>query len=253
MQLIYNILLVDDEPMHLAGLSNMFHKLRPHYAVYTARNGKEALSFCTEESFQIIITDIQMPMMDGLEFIGSLGDDNNPRKVIFLSGYGNFDYAQKAIGLGSFDYLLKPLDVDQFTHVLEKAERSIETEVRLLEEKRQMEQKLQRVFPVYHQRILNGWLKGEADTPAKQTEVEDILGFGGAGRLLLTDIAYDASRIPQPEASSCKMKIKDAIGDLIGDYGRVCSFFLDQDGSRLITATDAPLSATVLEALSGIS
>lgn len=78
--------------------------------VKAVENGKDALQVCKHWKPDLIITDIQMPNMTGLEFVEKIRDLNIDAQVIILTGYDEFKYAQKAIRYGVADYLLKPLD-----------------------------------------------------------------------------------------------------------------------------------------------
>ncbi|UJF35479.1 response regulator [Paenibacillus hexagrammi] len=236
---MYHVLLVDDEPRHLAGLSRMLQSLRPEYVIRTAKNGVEALAICEQTTFQIIITDIQMPLKDGLDFIGNLPYESGPRKVIFLSGYGYFDYAQKAIGLGSFEYLLKPVDIDKFTQVLERAERSIQEELLVQEEMANMERQLKRVVPVYQQSVMNRWLKGEQLTATLQ-EVEEIVGFRGAGRVMLIDMQSTGRY--KLKVEPIVLQIQKALEKLTGGEHSCCCCMIDNHANQLIMVTNAELS-----------
>lgn len=78
-----------------------------------AANGKQGLELVEKLEPDIIITDIRMPIMDGLEFAERVLDKNPNAKIIILSGYDDFAYAKQAIHLGIYDYLLKPIDGDE--------------------------------------------------------------------------------------------------------------------------------------------
>ncbi len=78
--------------------------------VGTADNGSKALNIIMEQVPDIILTDISMPMLSGIEMIQMLRDKNIRSEVIFISAYNNFDYAKKAIEFGAFDYILKPIN-----------------------------------------------------------------------------------------------------------------------------------------------
>lgn len=78
-----------------------------------AANGKQGLEMVEKMNPDIIITDVRMPIMDGLEFSEKVLDKNAEAKIIILSGYDDFSYAKQAIRLGVRDYLLKPIDADE--------------------------------------------------------------------------------------------------------------------------------------------
>ena len=73
-----------------------------------AENGQEGLALIREKQPDLIVTDIKMPVMDGLEMLRTLRDEGSTARVIFLTAYSDFAYAQSALKLGAADYLLKP-------------------------------------------------------------------------------------------------------------------------------------------------
>lgn len=91
------ILIVDDEAIHREGIAQIIRKHRPDYCVQVACNGQEALKLAKADPMDIIVTDVRMPRMDGLEFIKSIREMNQQSYIVILSGYRNFDYAQRAL------------------------------------------------------------------------------------------------------------------------------------------------------------
>lgn len=81
----------------------------------TANDGAKGLQLIKEVNPDIVITDIRMPSMDGLELIEKAKDFNPNLQFIIISGYRQFDYAKKAIKFGVSDYLLKPLNQNELT------------------------------------------------------------------------------------------------------------------------------------------
>jgi two-component system response regulator YesN len=81
--------------------------------VLTAENGLDALELCRAEKPEILITDVRMPGIDGLELSRRAAQLYAPLRVIVLSGYSEFQYVQQALQLGAVDYLLKPIDIDE--------------------------------------------------------------------------------------------------------------------------------------------
>lgn len=93
-----------------------------------ASDGEEALMLYKELKPDIVITDIRMPVISGIEFISALRDTGINSKVIVISGYSEFDYAQKALRLGVFDYVLKPVENSELVEVVKKCIRQIEAD-----------------------------------------------------------------------------------------------------------------------------
>ncbi|AVM69428.1 DNA-binding response regulator [Lachnospiraceae bacterium oral taxon 500] len=106
---MYKVLLADDEGLVRELLKkNLELSGLPVRVVATAGNGREALQKAEELRPDIVIADIVMPFMNGLEFLGQLQKKNLAVKTLIISGYDEFEYAQKAISLGVSEYLLKP-------------------------------------------------------------------------------------------------------------------------------------------------
>ncbi|MFD1175902.1 response regulator [Paenibacillus puldeungensis] len=120
-----NILVVDDEPKHRKGLTRMLKHLKPEYNIFNARDGVEALHSMNVHPIDLVFTDIQMPIMDGLEFLDHLIRRGRNENVIIMSAYSDFAYAQRALQLGASDYLLKPVDEQKIIPLLTKAEHKV--------------------------------------------------------------------------------------------------------------------------------
>lgn len=116
------LLIVDDEARHVRGMTQMIRTLRPAYEVASAKNGAEALRCVEETSPQLVLSDIRMPEMDGLTFLQKLVSVPDRPKVVFLSAYDVFEYAQTAIRNGAYDYLLKPVEPEKVEAVLQRFE-----------------------------------------------------------------------------------------------------------------------------------
>lgn len=111
---MYSAILVDDESLFLDGFVSMIDW--PSYGfevIKTFDKAREALAFLKENSVNLVVTDIMMPGLDGLEFLRQLKAINPDIVTIILSGAESFEYAQKAIRFGVSNYLLKPLNVDE--------------------------------------------------------------------------------------------------------------------------------------------
>lgn len=124
---MYRILLVDDERMELEALKNYidWSKLGID-RVDSAKNGKEAYELVLEKQPDIVITDIQMPVMDGLALAGKIYDLNRQIKIVFLTGYDEFSYLKEAMRVDAVDYLLKPFSEESIAEVIEKVKAKIE-------------------------------------------------------------------------------------------------------------------------------
>ncbi|SFT24893.1 response regulator [Paenibacillus sp. BC26] len=108
----YRILLVDDEPMIKLSMRKILTDTHPDFVIVgDAMDGQEALEMAEREQPHVIITDISMPVMGGLELIRAIHEKGWKPEIVILSGYGEFDYAREALRYGVADYILKPIRV----------------------------------------------------------------------------------------------------------------------------------------------
>lgn len=113
------IVIVEDEIRIREGLEKLLTKMGGHYEVVgVAENGEEGLSLILKEMPDLIITDIRMPNMDGIEMLSQLRQRGCASKALVLSAYSEFAYAQQAIKLGVSEYLLKPIVLDELAQAL---------------------------------------------------------------------------------------------------------------------------------------
>ena len=134
------ILLVDDEKMIRRGLALIIEKLGGEFQVIgEAADGEQALALIGQEHPDIVISDIRMPRMDGLQLSQALDERYPEVRKIILSGFDDFDYARKALRFRAIDYLLKPVDELALLELLKKTAEEIGAE----EERRRAALKLQ--------------------------------------------------------------------------------------------------------------
>lgn len=124
---MYKVIVVEDNKAILRNLSSLVEEMTPKFElVFAAGNGKKALEFIEQnEEIDILLTDIRMPMMDGLELIAAVKKKRKNIEYIVISGYDEFEYARKAISLGVTEYLLKPVMAGDLQEALEKTAKSI--------------------------------------------------------------------------------------------------------------------------------
>lgn len=116
---MYKVAIIDDEPIIVEGLSKSVNwEAFGCRVVGTAFSGEEGLSLIREEKPHIVFTDIQMPCMDGLTMIAAVKSEFPDTQIAILTGYRDFDYAQRAIKLGVTRFLLKPSKMDEIMEAL---------------------------------------------------------------------------------------------------------------------------------------
>lgn len=121
--------IVEDEILIREGLCKLMKKMFPEITVeFVADNGQEGLLRIKECRPDLVITDIKMPVMDGLEMLGSVQEAGIFPKVIVLTAYSEFTYAQQAVRLGVNDYIIKPVVVQEFVQTIRKIQNLYEQE-----------------------------------------------------------------------------------------------------------------------------
>ncbi|MDQ2084872.1 response regulator [Herbivorax sp. ANBcel31] len=154
---LLRVLLVDDEPFVFEGLRIMVDWEKYGFSICgEASNGEDALEIIKTGNPHLVITDIRMPVMDGIQLIKSVYEDSNLRaKFIILSGYNDFDYAKKAMKYGVNSYILKPLDEDELNQAVKKAGNQIQ-------EERKKEESRNNQLSFVAENAINSILKGNA-------------------------------------------------------------------------------------------
>jgi len=135
------ILVVDDDAFFRVLCSDIL--TGGGFFVRTASTGKEAVALVEAEGFDMVITDLVMPDMNGIEVLGRVKQYNALVDVIVITGHGSIESAITALKNGAFDYIMKPLNEDELLHTVE----SCLEKRKLLEENQEMRQSL-RLFEV---------------------------------------------------------------------------------------------------------
>ncbi len=123
---MYRVLIVDDEKVERNGIKFLLKKTGIDCEVSEATNGQMALDMVKLNDYDILLTDVKMPFMDGIELIGKIAELEKSIRYVIFSGCSEFDYAQQAVRLGVSDYILKPVDPVEFENTLNKVVNDIE-------------------------------------------------------------------------------------------------------------------------------
>ncbi|WP_438433422.1 response regulator transcription factor [Gorillibacterium sp. sgz500922] len=135
---MYNVLIVDDEELITDGMKLLIDWQASGFRIIgTASDGLTALELAQRHPVDLVVTDVRMPELDGLELIAALRESGSAAKVVILSGYGDFQYAKKAISFGVADYLLKPVEPEELDRTLAKLKAELDGELRDRAERRE--------------------------------------------------------------------------------------------------------------------
>jgi two-component system response regulator YesN len=142
---MYTILLVDDEKLELDAIARYIRWEDMGISVIgTARNGREGLRMQEELKPDIVLTDVRMPIMDGLEFARKAKQFDKNVKIVFLSGHDEFQYIKAALTMEAMGYLLKPIDTAELAQLMERVIRKCEEDKQLSESAEGLKEKLVR-------------------------------------------------------------------------------------------------------------
>jgi two-component system, response regulator YesN len=120
------IVIVEDEPRTRAGIVQLIGKMGGNYNVVgEAENGAEGMTLVEQLRPDLLIMDIQMPYVTGIEMLSELKKRGITQKTVILTGYSDFDYARRALQLGVVEYLEKPITAADLKNTLEKVEKDL--------------------------------------------------------------------------------------------------------------------------------
>ena len=120
------VLVTEDEMPILRSTCTMIERTNPEFKItHRAANGKEALDILKCEEIELLVLDIQMPIMDGVTLLKTMKDEKIKVPTIVLSGFQDFSYVRDALRYGAVDYILKPLKKEELSNVLKRVEQII--------------------------------------------------------------------------------------------------------------------------------
>lgn len=201
---MYSVVVVEDSKLLRQGLMLTFDwKEHSCYIAGAADNGSDGFELVKEIEPDIVITDIRMPGMDGLEMIEALREYGNQSSYIIISAYNEFEYAKRAIRYGVSEFLVKPFEMTELTRALhtatEKANR--QRQMRQLDEKRIM--------------LFGDFLAGEGSMQEKYVEnAVKYISEHYAENITISDIAA-ANHISESHLSRL---FKEHLGYAPGEY-----------------------------------
>lgn len=231
------LLLADDEWIIRDGIANKIDWSSLNIDIVGAvENGMEALTILKRECVDILVTDIHMPLMDGIRLAEEAKKIHPAIKIVILSGYEEFEFAKRALELSVMKYLLKPFTRKELEAAVMQAQGEVET-MRKVENRLQTAMStLEKSFPLLRERYLNLWVSGRIapdDIPARlQTINVQLTGQQFAVMITEPDDIGTASGSPV-EGAINKELLPVVVGDEIERYLSVCgkgvTFYGDHD------------------------
>lgn len=156
----YKIMLVDDEEeVRTSIIRKMDWEALGFHVVGDAENGEDALEKIHILEPDVIITDIHMPYMDGLQLAETVREKYPGKEVVIFSGYNDFEYAKQAIKCGVTEYILKPVNSEELGEILQRIRQKRD---RYLEQQRDisiLRENYRKNFPILKEKFLNDWME----------------------------------------------------------------------------------------------
>lgn len=246
---MYRMMIVEDEEIERGYLCRFVDWKGMGIEVVAAlESGEEALELAEATEVDILLTDIKLIGISGLQLAKRLLEEKPRVKVVILSGYQEFDYAKEAVELRAFSFLTKPVDLDELGSVFRKVvERCASEESEKLEIER-LYSMVEQNMPVLKSKFFDDLIQGRLSAPeiAKNLEYFGLVLTGGCYNILVTEVDSFETLTAGMEPSDVHMtivKIMDSIHAVCGE-GRSITFHI-KDG-RYCTVlgldTDTPES-----------
>lgn len=158
---MYKIVVVDDERIIRRGLCNFIEWDKMGFDVVASfDDGEDAIAYLKENKVDVILTDINMVRVSGLELAKYIYDKKIATKVVMFSGYKEFEYAKQAIQYNVVQYLLKPVNCDEISEVFANLKKELDTEKKIREERQLERQSYQELIPIMRQQFFSDILMG---------------------------------------------------------------------------------------------
>ena len=226
---MYHLLFVDDEQIAWEGIKQSIDWNSLHIQPSTARNGKDAYDTIIREQPDIVITDIRMPDMNGLELVKKVRAYNQALPFVILSGYDEFNYAREAMIYGVRHYLLKPARPMDIYKVLQEIIAEIEESHERENKQNQAQIILERVKPQLKEQFLSTacLINQDSDDP-EQEVIKNMLGISN-------DLLYSIALFEPDHNPSFRnaFLLKEIIKDLYQNDQTLCN-----DNTFLITVVE---------------
>lgn len=171
---MYKVLLVDDEPLIREAISENTRWNELGYELLgTCRNGREAIQRLEEEEADLVLTDICMPYVDGMELTRYLYENHRSVKVIMISGYDDFEYAKTAMKYHVMDYILKPVTAQELAQTLITVREKLDEEYFQKDSMQKIKGAYRSSLPMLQGRFLNSLLLGNMGSEEIRQKLKD--------------------------------------------------------------------------------
>ncbi len=223
---LYRVLIADDEEEVLEGILQKIKWEKIGFTVVgSALNGVDALEKASRLRPDLVLTDIKMPFMSGLELCERLRRSVPSAKLVVFSGFDDFEFAQKAIKLHVTEYILKPIDSAELTETLKRIKVQLDREISTRRDIEKLRRAYQQSLPVMRKQFLVGLIEGHVsgealDAQAKQLRM-DSRAAGYAVGLLRPGPLTDEKNVLKGREELIPISVQEMLEEILKNY---CEF-----------------------------
>lgn len=242
----HKVLIVDDEQVEREGLKAILHKGLPSLTIELARNGDDALEKSAVFLPDLVMMDIKMPGLSGLETIRRMRKICPDAKYIMVTAYDTFEYARTALQLGVKDYLLKPSRTAEIIDIVRRVLEEINAERRERMAKNEAEKTLQRMLPVVETDVVTQLLYDHVHE-VHLAELVPLLGGEAAREAFVMLISLGGAENAAPFRTALRAKIREMSGVWVGALsGRQLPLIVFRERGRSYRAQAASMIRRLL-------
>lgn len=241
MQKNWKVLIADDEPVIREGIREAvdWQKLQME-VVDEAEDGEEALELALEHMIDILLVDLNMPIMNGITLIKHIREHLPQCKIIIISGHDEFTYAQEAIRLNVHDYILKPVNPQQLINVLESVCKELETTLQQNEYFKMASTQITKNFEMLREKFCLEWINYSLE----EKEIMEQLQFLNLpiecpkrlGLLQYPEFYSNKPLMSEKDKDLFTFSTKNIVFEILQPFQTV--FFSDNDGFMVILLWD---------------
>lgn len=240
------LLIVDDERIEREGLHAILRDGYPELLIEEAKNGNAAVQMAGQFAPDLVLMDIKMPGMSGLEAVERINAEHPGIKFIMVTAYDTFEYARKAIKLGVKDYLLKPSKASEIVATVGKVLEQIGEEQRLQEASNSQRDVLQKALPLVETDVVTQLLFDHVH----DVHLDELVGLLGIPN---TDESFVMIVLLPPGAEGAYSAVKDKIrqtgsGWVGALYGRQIPVIVFREQNRSFRSQAVSLAGAILSA-----
>ena len=211
---LYKMILVDDEDDVRGRILSKINPELGFQVVGKAGNGYDALELIEEHRPHVVLTDIKMPFINGIELARTIRRDYPTTKVAFISGYDEFEYAREAIELKVVSYLMKPVTSQDIEDFLKKLKTSLDQEFSFLQDTNSIENRYKESIPILVNSYLNSYIQ------QKELDTDDITKLEAYGLELSNNnyVVGSISMTGESNIEESKIFIKTLVDKVFKNY-----------------------------------